>query len=124
MQPAYYNHKSSVKIRGAATIEIAADVYDRTSRPLVDMPIEEAAAYASFHGRAQALVVTGASVPDSLERIRRVKSAVTDKPVYAGGGAPAENLAQFFGVCDGAIVGNAVKSGPAFQGPVDRARRG
>jgi membrane complex biogenesis BtpA family protein len=107
---------------GPARIEIAADVYDRTSRPLVELPIEEAAVQASFHGRAQALVVTGASVDDSLARLRRVKAAVSDKPVYAGGGTTAANVDQFLAVCDGVIVGNAVKSGPAFQGQVDRGR--
>lgn len=109
---------------GPTTIEIAADVYDRTSRPLVEIPLEEAAVYASFHGRAQALVMTGASVEDSLERLRRVKSVVKDVPVYVGGGTTADNIAQFFAVCDGVIVGNAIKSGPAFQGPVDRDRLG
>jgi uncharacterized protein len=104
---------------GATNIEIAADVYDRTSRPLGDMPIEEAAIYASHHGRAHALVVTGASVEDSLDRIRRVKSTVKDKPIYIGGGSTPQNVAQFLAVCDGAIVGNAVKRGPAFQGVVD-----
>lgn len=104
---------------GATGVEIAADVYDRTSRPIVDMPIEEAALYASHHGRADALVVAGESVEDSLERIRRVKSTVKDKPVYVGGGSTAENIDRFFSVCDGTIVGNAVKRGPAFQGAVD-----
>jgi len=101
-------------------LEICADVYDRTSRPLVDMPIEEAANYASYHGRAQALVVTGASVPDSLDRIRKVKTTVKDKPIYVGGGATAENIAEFFQVCDGVIVASSVKRGPAFQGVTDR----
>lgn len=104
---------------GATGIEIAADVYDRTSRPVVEMPIEEAATYASHHGRAHALVVTGASVEESLERIRRVKSTVKTKPVYVGGGSTPENIAQFLAACDGAIVGNAVKRGPAFQGVID-----
>jgi membrane complex biogenesis BtpA family protein len=104
---------------GFTDVEIAADVYDRTSRPLVDMPIEEAAVYASHHGRAHALVITGSSVPDSLERIRRVKTTVQDKPVYVGGGATAENIARFFQECDGVIVGSSVKRGPAFQGVVD-----
>ncbi len=116
-------------------IEIAADVYDRTSRPLTDMPIEEAAIYASHHGRADALVITGASVRDSLERIRCVKTTVKDKPIYLGGGATAENIATFFEVCDGVVVGSSIKRGPAFQGVVvpellaafmdaaDRARR-
>ncbi len=107
---------------GPTTIEIAADVYDRTSRPLVEIPLEEEAVYASFHGRAHALIVTGASVADSLERLQRVKAVIKDKPVYVGGGTTADNIAQFLAICDGVIVGNAVKSGPAFQGPVDSDR--
>jgi len=106
----------------ACQIEIAADVYDRTSRPLGDMPIEEVAHYASFHGAAGALVVTGGSVGDSLDRLGRVKATIKSLPVYAGGGTTADNVHQFLAVCDGVIVGNAVKTGPEFQGCVDRDR--
>ena len=106
----------------ARTIEIAADVYDRTSRPLGDMPIEDVAHYASFHGAASALVVTGGSVDESLDRLQRVKATVKSLPVYAGGGTTAENVHRFMRVCDGVIVGNAVKTGPEFQGCVDRER--
>ncbi len=108
--------------RLGAEIEIAADVYDRTSRPLGDLPIEEAAHQARFHGRANALIITGANVDDSLERLRRVKAAVPDAPIYCGGGTTPANIAQFFEACDGVVVGNAVKSGPEFQGWVDRDR--
>lgn len=106
----------------AADIEIAADVYDRTSRPLVEVPIEEAAHYAAFHGRAQALVVTGGSVDDSLDRLRRVKAVIRTAPVYAGGGTTKDNIRQFLAACDGVIVGNAVKTGTEFQGQVDADR--
>ncbi len=105
---------------GASEIDIAVDVYDRTSRPLSDMPIEEAAHYASFLGRANALIITGASVGDSLERIQRVKSVVGNTPVYAGGGSTKDNVEEFLAIGDGVIVGNGVKTGPAFQGQVDR----
>ena len=106
----------------ARHIEVAADVYDRTSRPLVDMPIEEVAHYASFHGSAKALVVTGGSVEELLDRLRRVKATVQALPVYAGGGTTQYNVGQFLAVCDGVIVGNAIKVGPEFQGCVDRDR--
>ncbi len=106
----------------ARHIEVAADVYDRTSRPLGDMPIEDVAHYASFHGSASALVVTGGSVDESLDRLRRVKATVKSLPVYAGGGTTQDNVHQFLAVCDGVIVGNAVKTGPEFQGCVDRDR--
>lgn len=107
---------------GAQNIDIAADIYDRTSQSLVDMRIEEAAHYADFHGKADALVITGVSVDDSLDRIKRVKGAVKDIPLYAGGGTTKDNVERFFSVCDGIIVGNAVKTGPEFQGQVDRTR--
>ncbi len=106
----------------AAHIEIAADVYDRTSRPLVDMPLEEAAHYAAFHGRAQALVVTGSSVEDSLERLRRVMAVAKTASIYVGGSTTIDNVGQFLAVCDGVIVGNAVKTGTEFQGQVDWER--
>jgi membrane complex biogenesis BtpA family protein len=106
----------------ARKIEIAADVYHRTSRPLGDMPIKDVAHYASFHGAASALVVTGGSVDESLDRLRRVKGTVKSLPVYAGGGTTADNVHRFMAVCDGVIVGNAVKTGPEFQGCVDRDR--
>lgn len=107
---------------GARDIAIAADIFDRTSRPLADLPIEDAARYATFHGRAHALVVTGASVAQSLDRLARVKAAVKGTPVYAGGGTTRDNIREFFSVCDGAIVGTSVKTGPEFQGVVDRDR--
>jgi membrane complex biogenesis BtpA family protein len=107
---------------GAEGVEIAADVHDRTSRPLGDLPLEEAAHQARFHGKANALVITGSSEADTLERLRRVKAAVGDVPVYCGGGTTPDNLARFFEVCDGVIVGNAVTSGAAFQGRVDREK--
>src|SRR5258708_5837884 len=106
----------------ARKIEIAADVYDRTSRPLGDMPIEDVAHYASFHGAASALVVTGGSVDESLDRLRRVKATVKSLPVYAGGGTTADNVHRFMQVCAGTSVGTSVKTGHEFQGCVDRDR--
>jgi membrane complex biogenesis BtpA family protein len=105
---------------GAETIAIAADVHDRTSRPLGDLPLEEVAYQARFHGRADALIITGASVEDSLQKLARVKAAVPDAPIYCGGGTTVANLGRFLEACDGVIVGNAVMRGPAFQGRVDR----
>jgi membrane complex biogenesis BtpA family protein len=103
-------------------VEIAADVYDRTSSPLGVLPQTEAAHQARFHGHADALIITGSSVPDSLERLRQVKAAVPDAPIYCGGGTTPDNLAQFFAACDGVVVGNAVTTGPAFQGRVDHGK--
>lgn len=114
-------HRAQEFIRriGATNIEIAADVYHRTSWPLVPMPIEEAATYASFHGGAKAVIITGTCVEDSLERLRRVKAEVKTTPVYAGGGTSPDNVGRFLDICDGVVVGTSLRKGASFRGPVD-----
>jgi hypothetical protein len=107
---------------GAAQIAIAADVYDRTSAPVGEMPIGVAADLAWRIGHADALVVTGYSVEDTFERMRAVKATVPDAIVLAGGGATAQNVAQFFQICDGVIVGSSVKDSGKFVGKVDATR--
>jgi membrane complex biogenesis BtpA family protein len=107
---------------GADHVAIAADVYDRTSAPLGDMPIALLADLAHRHGQADALVVTGDSVEDSLSRIREVKTAVPSAIVFAGGGTTAENVGAFLAAGDGVIVGSSVKDTGGFVGRIDRAR--
>jgi uncharacterized protein len=107
---------------GASHIAIAADVYDRTSAPLADLPIEVMADLVHRHGRADALVVTGGSVDDSLGRIGDVKRAVPDAIVLAGGGTSSENVDRFLAEADGVIVGSSVKDTGRFAGTVDRSK--
>ena len=106
----------------AEQIAIAADVYDRTSAPVGEMPIGIAADLAWRIGHADALVITGYSVEDSLARMREVKAAVPNAVVLAGGGTTAQNVAQFFEFCDGVIVGSSIKDTGQFVGKVDSAR--
>ena len=107
---------------GGPHIAIAADVYDRTSAPLGDLPLALMADLAHRHGHADALIVTGHSVEDSLARIREVKAAVPDAIVLAGGGTTHHNVGRFLAECDGVIVGSSVKDTGGFVGTVDRAR--
>jgi membrane complex biogenesis BtpA family protein len=107
---------------GAQDIQIAADVYDRSSSPLGSMPIEEAAIQASRHGMADALVVTGTSVEESLARVRLVKPRVGNTPVYVGGGTTHENVARFLAEFDGVIVGHTFKRDKESGGGVDVAQ--
>lgn len=107
---------------GARQIALAVDVYDRTSAPLAEMPIEVAGDLAWRMGHADALIVTGYSVEDSLERIRRVKRAVPDSILLAGGGTTAGNVGTFLQQCDGIIVGSNIKNTGKFVGQVDPAR--
>lgn len=107
---------------GAEHIAIAADVYDRTSAPVGELPIEVAADLAWRMGHADALVVTGYAVDDSLGRIREVKIALPDAFVLAGGGATASNLKDFFEFADGVVVGSSIKDTGKFVGKVDAAK--
>jgi len=107
---------------GAGRIAIAADLYDRTSAPLGEMPIEVAADLALRHGHADALIVTGYSVEDSLSRIRAIKAELPGAVVLAGGGTTADNVGRFLECGDGVIVGSSIKDTGHFVGAVDPAR--
>ncbi len=107
---------------GAERIAIMADVYDRTSAPVGDMPIAVAADLALRHGHADAAIVTGYSVEDSLARIGDIKAAIPGAVVLAGGGTTAENVGRFLACCDGVVVGSSIKDTGQFVGTVDPER--
>lgn len=96
---------------GADHIAILADVFDRTSLPMVDMPPERAAQWAQSLG-ADALVLTGATFADSLDRAAKARDQGVTRPLILGGSATATNIAQALGVADGAIVSTALMREP------------
>jgi hypothetical protein len=107
---------------GAEHIAILADVYDRTATPVGDMPLEVMADLAIRHGGADGLVITGYSPADTLERLRRLRSALPGARLLAGGGATPENIDAMLEASDGVIVGSAYKTGGGFLDPVDPAK--
>ncbi len=98
-------------------IAILADVFDRTCVPLIDVPPEQAALGAERLG-ADALVITGATFDESLERIAKARAAGVSRPILLGGSVTARNVAQTLAVADGAIVSTALMRDGA--GPRDR----
>lgn len=113
---------ASMSVTGAGRIAIAADLNDRTSTPSGALPIEVAANLALRHGHADALIVTGYSVGDSLARMRAIKAALPGAVVLAGGGATADNVGRFLEWCDGVIVGSSIKDTGHVVGTVDPGR--
>ncbi len=99
---------------GADHVQILADVYDRTGQPLAPMPLIEEARQAAVFGRADALVLTGASFEESTGMLGKVRQAGLGVPLLLGGGATAANvravLAVNGGSADGVIVGSAFKA--------------
>jgi membrane complex biogenesis BtpA family protein len=104
---------------GASGVAILADVYDRTSAPVGDMPLEVMADLAVRHGGADGLVIAGYSVDDTLARLRTLRRTLPSTRLLVGGGAKPGNLQEMMEVSDGIIVGSAYKTGGHFLDPVD-----
>jgi len=88
-------------------IGLFADVFDRTSVPMIDVPPEEAAQAAVRLG-ADALILTGASFEESLQRVRKAKEVGIQRPILVGGGVTIGNVVQTLAVADGAIVSTSL----------------
>lgn len=92
---------------GRDDIAILADVFDRTSLPMVGVPPERAARWAESLG-ADGIVLTGESFEESLARIRAARTAGVRLPLIIGGSVTTENVAQALQVGDGVIVSTAL----------------
>lgn len=88
-------------------IGIMADVFDRTCVPMIDVSVERAA-HAAIHHGADALVLTGKSFAESLDRIEAVRASGVTRPLVLGGGVDATNVARALSVADGIIVSSAL----------------
>lgn len=104
---------------GREDIAVLADVFDRTSLPMVDVSPVQGALWAERLG-ADGLVLTGDSFADSLDRIRSARAAGIRRPVVIGGGVTKDNVLQALDVADGAIVSTSLMRDGA--GPADVLR--
>ncbi len=72
--------------RLGSSTEIWADLFDRTSVPLVPQPLEQIAEWATKFGGASVVIVTGDSWASTLHMARSARSVLPDTPVAIGGG--------------------------------------
>lgn len=107
---------------GLDHVSILADVSDRTSRQLVDVPLPELAGWAIQHGNADALVITGRDVAETHRMLAELRAGGVAAPLIVGGGADEANAASLLAVADGVIVGTALKDEPAFDAPMSAGR--
>ena len=91
----------------AEKVAIFADVFDRTSVPMVELPPERAALWAQSMG-ADALVLTGDTFADSLSRIAKARDAGVKVPIVLGGSVTQENVVAALETADAAIVSTAL----------------
>ncbi len=109
---------------GAGAVKIFADVKKKhASHALTaDLTLADVTGLLSLH-RADGAIVTGqvtaeAPDPDDLRSAR----AATELPILIGSGVTTDNLAEYFDLADGFIVGSHFKRDGRWDAPVDAER--
>ena len=104
-------------------ILLLCDIATKHTYPLTEQPIDFSIHEAIASG-ADALIVTGVITGQNptLEQVREFKRMAGDFPVIIGSGVKKENVAEFFEVADGAIVGTSFKVGGDAFAPIDPDR--
>jgi membrane complex biogenesis BtpA family protein len=109
---------------GADRVQVWADVKKKHSSHAItaDVSIGETAHAVEFM-RADGVIVTGVStgVQPAEEDIKEVRHHCK-LPLYLGSGITAENLAGYYGLADGFIVGSTFKHDGQWNKPVDPRR--
>ncbi len=105
---------------------VLADLFVKHAEPLATPPIETAARDLAARSGADGVVLSGARTgePVSRELLETVRGALADIafPVWIGSGLTLDNAAELWPLCEGAIVGTAVKHGGRVEAPVDAER--
>lgn len=104
-----------------ADVAIFADVHVKHATPVSQPDIALAAEETAYRGRADALIVSGATTGRSadLNDLYAVRQAVPDRILLVGSGANADTIRPLLEVADGAIVGTSLKPGGAVAEPID-----
>lgn len=101
---------------------VLGDVHVKHAYPIFNVKVEYAAQDLAERGGADAVIVSGARspIPPSIERVRKVKGAIT-KPVLIGSGISLSNVKKFYVESDGIIIGEPdFKVGGVWGGPSDQ----
>ncbi|MSP56668.1 MAG: BtpA/SgcQ family protein [Myxococcales bacterium] len=105
-------------------VEVAADVLVKHAVPLGDVEIGAVAADTARRGGAGILIVTGEGTgkPADPERVRRVREAVPEVPVWLGSGVTAQTLPMWSQLAHGAIIGTALHEDGDLRLPLSLKR--
>lgn len=109
---------------GAENVGVWADVDVKHSAPLgAPRPLQQEVEDLTKRALADVVLVTGEGTGKGvdLEKLEAVKDA-SDKPVLVASGATIEMLDPLAGICDGVVVGSALREGGRAGGPIDAAR--
>lgn len=96
----------------APDVRIWADVRVKHAAPLAERELTEEALELAERAEADAIIVSGAKTGGATDpaRLAKVRAAV-HVPILVGSGATIETLDVLLPVCDGLIVGSAIKVG-------------
>lgn len=115
-----------LRSRLEAPVAILADVLVKHATPPAGLDLAQAARDAVYRGLADGLIVSGSGTGQATdpERIRAVKAAVPEAPVWIGSGLTPETARTLLPLADGAIVGSALmRDGQAGRGvEIERVR--
>lgn len=92
-------------------IPIFADVFEPHTVPLCPQPVDVAAKAAVVEGGASGLFVTAPNFAESMVWLRQVRHALPNTPLFLGGGANDQNVAEALEVADGVVVASWIKHG-------------
>ncbi|WP_394821109.1 BtpA/SgcQ family protein [Pendulispora albinea] len=107
----------------AEAVNIWADVDVKHSAPLAPRPVADEASDLITRAMVDAILVTGSGTGKSIDpaQISLVRSATGNAPLYVASGARPEDLPALATLCDGVIVGSALRANGVAGGPVNIA---
>lgn len=107
----------------AEHIKVFADVDKKHSVRFPGIDLATHVEWTRFFG-ADAMIVSGRMTGDApdLAKVQEAKALAGDRPILLGSGVDERNVAAFFEVADGAIVGTSLKYGGDCANAVDTER--
>lgn len=113
-----------LRARLGAPVAIVADVLVKHAVPPAGADPALVAGDTWYRGLADGLIVSGTATGAAADaaRIRAIKAAVPEAPVWIGSGLTAENAAELLVLADGAIVGSTLMHGGIAGQGVDPER--
>jgi len=103
---------------------ILADLLVKHAEPLAPLDPRTAARDLAERSGAGGLILTGARTGEScdVDLVRTVRDAVGSFPIWIGSGVDPVTGPVLWQICDGLIVGTALKEGGRVLAPVDEER--
>ena len=113
-----------LKYKLKSNVRIYADVNVKHGKPLVERDIVDVAKECIERGMAEAIILTGSRTGKVVELndILKLRKAKLGKPIVVGSGINLNNIAKYWSIADGFIVGTYFRVNGDLSKPIDRER--